>query len=62
MLQFSHSRILCVCLILFVSTGSYGDDWPQFRGPGGQGIAKAEDLPVTWSVPENIAWKTALPG
>lgn len=62
MLQFSHSRILYVCLILFVSTASYGDNWPQFRGPGGQGIAKAENLPVTWSETENIAWKTTLPG
>lgn len=62
MLQFNHSRILCVCLILSVSTASYADNWPQFRGPGGQGIAKAESLPVTWSETENIAWKTALPG
>ena len=62
MLQFNHSRILSVCLILFASTASYGDDWPQFRGPGGQGISKAENLPMTWSETENIAWKTARPG
>ena len=38
-------------------------DWPEWRGPGGQGHAsRAHDLPVTWSETENIAWKTPLPG
>ena len=39
-----------------------GDDWPQFRGPGGLGISRATGLPVTWSAQENVVWKTALPG
>ncbi len=38
------------------------DDWPQFRGPGSQGISQAKNLPVTWSDTENLIWKTALPG
>jgi outer membrane protein assembly factor BamB len=38
-------------------------DWPQWRGPGGQGHAEtAHDLPVTWSETDNVAWKTPLPG
>jgi outer membrane protein assembly factor BamB len=38
-------------------------DWPQWRGPDGQGHAvAAHGLPVTWSETENIAWKTPLPG
>ncbi|MGI9177082.1 MAG: PQQ-binding-like beta-propeller repeat protein [Pirellulales bacterium] len=38
-------------------------DWPQWRGPDGQGHAViAHDLPLTWSETENIAWKTPLPG
>lgn len=37
-------------------------DWPQFRGPGGQGIAAGEGLPTTWSDTENLEWKAALPG
>jgi outer membrane protein assembly factor BamB len=36
--------------------------WPQFRGPGGQGISTEKGLPTTWGPQENIAWKTALPG
>jgi outer membrane protein assembly factor BamB len=37
-------------------------DWPQFRGPTGQGTAEGADPPLTWSPTENVAWKTPLPG
>lgn len=38
------------------------EDWPQFRGPTGQGHADDATLPLQWSETENIAWKTAIPG
>jgi outer membrane protein assembly factor BamB len=37
-------------------------EWPQFRGPGGSGIADAATLPTRWSATENVAWVTELPG
>ena len=37
-------------------------NWPQFRGPTGQGIAVESDLPLTWSDTEHVVWKTPLPG
>jgi outer membrane protein assembly factor BamB len=37
-------------------------DWPQFRGPTGQGICDESGLPVRWSSQDNIAWKVKLPG
>ena len=37
-------------------------EWPQFRGPGGQGHAGALGLPHSWSENENIVWKCPLPG
>ena len=37
-------------------------DWPQWRGPDGQGHADVKDLPLTWSEKENVAWKRELPG
>ncbi len=36
--------------------------WPEFRGPAGQGISTATQLPTTWSDHENVVWKSALPG
>ena len=36
--------------------------WPQFRGPGGQGVAAAGAAPPrTWSATENVAWAADTP-
>ena len=47
--------LLLLCLILF-------PDWPQFRGPTGQGVSDERNLPVTWSETNNVRWKVAIPG
>ncbi|MEZ6121453.1 MAG: PQQ-binding-like beta-propeller repeat protein [Pirellulaceae bacterium] len=36
--------------------------WTEFRGPTGQGIAKSQNLPTSWSDSENVAWKVDVPG
>jgi outer membrane protein assembly factor BamB len=36
------------------------ENWPQFRGPHGDGHAGDARLPRTWSETKNIAWKTAI--
>jgi outer membrane protein assembly factor BamB len=38
------------------------ENWPQWRGPGGQGVSTERTLPVEWAPDRNIAWKTELPG
>ena len=38
------------------------ENWPEFRGPSGDGMSTATGLPVTWSESENIAWKTPIHG
>ena len=38
------------------------DNWPEFRGPHGDGHSDATGLPLTWSETENVAWKTAIHG
>jgi len=38
------------------------DDWPQFRGPAGQGISPSKTAPLEWSADQNVAWKVELPG
>lgn len=42
------------------SPGSH--DWPEFRGPTGQGISTATNVPLRWSADRNIVWKTPIPG
>jgi outer membrane protein assembly factor BamB len=36
-------------------------DWPQWRGPELRGTSPEKNLPLKWSVTENVAWKVALP-
>jgi outer membrane protein assembly factor BamB len=36
------------------------DNWPEFRGPHGDGHSDATGLPTTWSETQNIKWKTAI--
>jgi outer membrane protein assembly factor BamB len=37
--------------------------WPQFRGPGGDGVAEpTANPPVEWSESRNVAWKVSIPG
>jgi outer membrane protein assembly factor BamB len=59
---------LAIGLLVVTSSGfpKEGPDkntnWPQFRGPGGQGISAEKNFPIEWSETKNVAWKTAIPG
>jgi outer membrane protein assembly factor BamB len=37
------------------------EDWPEFRGPTGQGLAQGR-LPLKWGPELNVAWKQPIPG
>ncbi len=37
------------------------DNWPHWRGPHHDGTSGAGDLPMKWSLTENVRWKTPLP-
>ena len=37
-------------------------DWPQFRGPGGQGVSNEPAAPLEWSETTNVRWKSAVAG
>jgi len=56
-------RMLALVFALLVSRPwAAEENWPEFRGPTGQGIATATGLPVAWSETENVKWKTAIHG
>ena len=38
------------------------EDWSQFRGPTGQGIAGDGEFPTSWSSDSNVIWKSAMTG
>ena len=41
---------------------AHGADWPQFRGPDGDGHAAAKGMPLNWSESQNVKWKTPTHG
>lgn len=47
---------------LLLSQVAIAADWPQFRGPGSQGISSETNLPTIWTATRNIAWKAPLAG
>ena len=55
-------ELLFLALALSLSSARAADEWPQFRGPTGQGLSDAKGLPLTWSETANIVWKTSVPG
>lgn len=58
-----RSILICViCVICGAPSVLAAQNWPAFRGPGGQGHATAIGVPTEWSETKNVAWKTAVPG
>lgn len=54
-------RLLLTAAIA-AATSLSAAEWPEWRGPGGQGHSKATGLPASWSETKNVTWKTELPG
>ncbi len=54
-------RILTAWVLLAGSSVG-AENWPQFRGPRGDGVSQETNVPTRWSRTENIRWKTAIPG
>ena len=50
--------VLSICFVV----PAHAENWPQFRGPDGQGHSSAENLPTEWSGTKNVAWKQDIPG
>src|SRR5262245_9087283 len=55
-------RFLVPTVALLLHAIAHAQDWPQFRGPTGQGESAARGLPAEWGDTRNIAWKVAVPG
>ena len=47
-------------LLAALSPAPAADNWPQYRGPNGDGVSDAKDVPTKWSEKENVRWKVAI--
>ena len=55
------TSLSCLAILVLAMPASAGD-WPQWRGPRGDGNSDETNFPQKWSATENIAWKTRIPG
>jgi outer membrane protein assembly factor BamB len=55
-------RLAPVATFMLAATIASGDQWPEFRGPTGQGQSDEQGLPVEWSESRNVIWKVPVPG
>ena len=53
---------LVACFAIVFGVSASAADWPQWRGPRGNGASDEKNLPVKWSATENVAWKAAIGG
>ena len=61
-------KLFCVVLAVMLWCGlsltawAQRNDWPEFRGPDGQGHSVAKDVPTEWSAKKNVKWRVAIAG
>jgi outer membrane protein assembly factor BamB len=63
-------RFLCGSFLslagLVLATSAQADgvtaNWPQWRGPAGNGLVSEGNPPLEWSEKKNIKWKVQIPG
>jgi outer membrane protein assembly factor BamB len=51
-----------MALVLLSFVIVHAENWPQWRGPGLNGVSTEKNLPVKWTTEENVVWKVAMPG
>lgn len=61
-----NKTVFCLALLFFAFTiGAWGIsesiDWPQFRGPNGNGVSGTTGLPHEFGPDKNVVWKISLP-
>ena len=49
-----------ILIAFFASLAPASANWPDWRGPTGEGHSEATGLPLHWSETQNIVWKTSI--
>ncbi|MEY2409501.1 MAG: hypothetical protein QOF48_2171, partial [Verrucomicrobiota bacterium] len=49
------------CLFILTAFNLPAANWPEWRGPHGDGRCDEKKLPMHWTTNENIRWRISLP-
>ena len=55
-------RFTCVAILSLLAAPIVRAQWPEFRGPTGQGHSTETNLPLEWSDTRNVKWKAPVAG
>ena len=55
------SRLSTLVLLCAMAVSARGGDWPQWRGPTGDGVSLETALPIAWAEGSRVRWKCKLP-
>jgi outer membrane protein assembly factor BamB len=58
----TRTASIAFTLASLLASAARAENWPQWRGPTGQGISQESDVPLEWSATKNVKWKVKLPG
>lgn len=51
-----------VSLLIIFNTVVRAENWPNWRGPNGDGTSSETNLPTKWDSTTNVIWKVPVPG
>src|SRR4051812_34322049 len=55
------NRFITSMALVGATTTLSAENWPQWRGPGSQGISNEANIATEWSATRNVVWKAELP-
>ncbi|MFN3157857.1 MAG: PQQ-binding-like beta-propeller repeat protein [Rubinisphaera brasiliensis] len=55
-------RFLFAFLLMPALFAAAAEEWPEFRGPNGNGYVPDAKIPTNWSESEAVTWKVPVPG
>src|SRR5512140_399738 len=57
-----QSRLTLLLLMAALPLAAQDTNWPQFRGPRGDGTSLSTNLPLRFGEQQNVKWKTPIHG
>ena len=56
--------LAAVAILTLLTSNTFAENWPGWRGPRGDGTSLEKNVPVAWNgmTGENVAWKVAISG
>lgn len=58
----SGRRLLVWAALLLLGANLHAQNWPQWRGPNGNGVAAPGHYPISFSATNGVLWTAPLPG